>query len=100
MMAAVPRVLDLLRSHVEGRVSRPISQGVAAARGESISTALVALPRLASPSGVEVLGFCVGRSNLTGGPGELLDDGRFCAGPRLWDDRDHRAGHLEPSRSR
>ncbi len=95
VLAAVPRVLDLLRAWLEAEFPG-LRESLGRCPGRVDRETLVALPRRASPAGMEVLGIRFGGRDLAGRPGELLDHRRLRPDPGLRDDRDDGAGDAEP----
>ena len=76
---------------------RGANGGVGRIRSDVYMEALVGLPPGAWRAGLEVLGSDLGRRNIAGGAGDVLEPAGICADPGLRHDGDRGACDAEPS---
>ena len=96
VLAAVPRVLALLKTPSGSRAIPALASGSAASRGTSRLAALVALPRCSLGVRPEVLGADLRRRGAAGCAGAVLERAGIRRGAGLRNDRNHRADHAQP----
>ena len=94
VLAAVPRVLELLRDSLMAQYPRTESGDGRGKRRKRLE-ALVAVSAHSSHLRLQILGVCVRRGFAGTRPGDLLEYSRFCRDSGLWNDGDSGTDNVE-----